>query len=355
MDIGVCVASQISDIDYVVEAEKLGFTDAWFADSQMLWSDCYASLALAADKTSQINIGTGVAVAGTRLPSVHAAGIASINQLAPRRTFFGVGSGNTAMRIMGLPPQRIKHFEEFLIEIKPLLSGKESMMKKGEKFIPIIHIMQDKKFVNFIEKIPMYISGFGPKSLGLAGKYGDGAILAFPSNAKNMEYCWLMIEEGAKSIGRQIQRDKYLTTALTAVSILDEGEKINSERVLKECGPMAMASIHYTYDQWRNFNHPPPAFFEDIWDDYCSMLEEFPKEKLHQRIHAGHNCWVIPEEQRFLTPSILESTCLIGTKEKLLEKITELSAAGLDKLMILPGLKPRYEVLARVSKDLIQT
>ena len=57
MDIGVCVASQISDIDYVVEAEKLGFTDAWFADSQMLWSDCYASLALAADKTSQINIG----------------------------------------------------------------------------------------------------------------------------------------------------------------------------------------------------------------------------------------------------------------------------------------------------------
>ena len=105
MDIGVCVASQISDIDYVVEAEKLGFTDAWFADSQMLWSDCYASLALAADKTSQINIGTGVAVAGTRLPSVHAAGIASINQLAPRRTFFGVGSGNTAMRIMGLPPQ----------------------------------------------------------------------------------------------------------------------------------------------------------------------------------------------------------------------------------------------------------
>ena len=137
--------------------------------------------------------------------------------------------------------------------------------------------------------------------------------------------------------------------------ITGEGEKINSERVLKECGPMAMASIHYTYDQWRNFNHPPPAIFEDIWDDYCSMLEEFPKEKLHQRIHAGHNCWVIPEEQRFLTPSILESTCLIGTKEKLLEKITELSAAGLDKLMILPGLKPRYEVLARVSKDLIQT
>ena len=353
MEIGICVASQISGIDYVVEAENLGFSDAWFGDSQMLWSDCYASLALAAEKTSKINIGTGVAIASTRLPSVHAAGIASINQLAPGRTFFGVGTGNTAMRVMGLPPQRIKDFEEFLSEIKPLLSGKESMMRSGEKNIPIIHIMQDKEFVNFKDKIPIYISGFGPKSLGLAGKYGDGAVLAYPRNAKIMKYFWELIEEGAKSSGREIQRDKYLTTALAAISILENGEKINSRRILKECGPMAMASIHYAYDQWRNFSHQPPSIFEDIWDDYCSMLDKFPKDKLHQRIHAGHNCWVIPEEEKYLTPSILQATCLIGTKEVLLEKISELSSAGLNKLMILPGLEPRYEVLKRVSGDLL--
>ena len=58
MDIGVCVASHIGDIGYVVRAEELGYSHAWLADSQMLWSDCYAALALAADKTSRINIGT---------------------------------------------------------------------------------------------------------------------------------------------------------------------------------------------------------------------------------------------------------------------------------------------------------
>ncbi|MDA1074550.1 MAG: LLM class flavin-dependent oxidoreductase, partial [Proteobacteria bacterium] len=57
MDIGVCVASHIGDIGYVVRAEELGYSHAWLADSQMLWSDCYAALALAADKTSRINIG----------------------------------------------------------------------------------------------------------------------------------------------------------------------------------------------------------------------------------------------------------------------------------------------------------
>ena len=87
MDIGVCVASRVTDIDYVVHAEQLGFSHAWMADSQMLWSDVYASLALAAERTETIKLGTGVAVSGTRPAAVNAAGIATINALAPGRTF----------------------------------------------------------------------------------------------------------------------------------------------------------------------------------------------------------------------------------------------------------------------------
>ncbi len=56
MDIGVCVASHIKDIDYVVRAEELGYSHAWLADSQMLWSDCYAALAVAATRTSRIRL-----------------------------------------------------------------------------------------------------------------------------------------------------------------------------------------------------------------------------------------------------------------------------------------------------------
>ena len=83
MDIGVCVASHINDVGYVVRAEELGFSHAWMADSQMLWSDCFATLALVADRTSRINIGTGVAISGTRPAPVNAAGIATINAMAP--------------------------------------------------------------------------------------------------------------------------------------------------------------------------------------------------------------------------------------------------------------------------------
>ncbi len=95
MQFGLCVHSKIDDIDLVVRAEELGFDAAWFADSQLLWSDAYACMALAATRTSTIRLGTGVAVVDTRLAPVTAHSIASINVLAPGRTVLGRPAGTS--------------------------------------------------------------------------------------------------------------------------------------------------------------------------------------------------------------------------------------------------------------------
>ncbi|MBQ62543.1 MAG: hypothetical protein CMQ19_10770 [Gammaproteobacteria bacterium] len=348
MDVGICVPSHVGDIDYVVRAEALGYSHAWLADSQMLWSDCYAALALAADRTSKIKIGTGVAITGTRPAAVNAAGIATINAMAPGRTFFGVGSGNTATRIMGLPPHRIAQYDRYLSEIRPLLKGEEAQMQHGSREIPIKHVMPDKGFVNFEDTIPMYVSGFGPRSLGLAGKHGDGAVITFPSSAAMMEKIWLMLEADG-----EVKRDEFYVTALTAMVVLDKGEAVDSDRVRHECGAMAMATVHYAYDQYRNFGHQPPNHLAGLWGDYVKMLEAVPEERRHQRIHWGHNCWVHPEEEKFLTKDLLQSTCLIGTQDELLEKLNALGEAGMDQVMNLPNFDPRSEVLERVAKDII--
>lgn len=355
MDLGVCVASHINDVDYVVRAEELGYSHAWLADSQMLWSDCYATLAVAATRTSRIKLGTGVAVSGTRPAPVNAAGIATINALAPGRTFFGVGAGNTAMRVMGLPPQRIKAFGRYLETIRPLLRGEEAQLPlpDGSADSPIRHIMSDKGFVNFADEIPMYVSGFGPKSLALAGKYGDGAVLALAANPDAMNSMWHYLEEGARDAQRTLVRETFYTTALTAITVLDAGEAVDSPRVKSECGAMAMATIHYAYDQWRNFGHQPPNHLAEVWDDYTAMLDKVPAERRHQRIHAGHNCWVIPEEEKFLTPKVLNSSALIGTRDQLIEQLHGLAAAGLKQVMILPNFDTRYENLERVAQDLL--
>ncbi len=354
MELGVCVASKIDDIDYVVRAEQLGFTHAWFADSQMIWSDPYACLALAADRTSAIRLGTGVAVAATRPAPVTAASIATINHIAPDRTFLGIGTGNTAMRIMGHKPMRIAEFDEYLTSLAPLLRGEEAELMWRGDVSPVRHIMADDGFVSFKPEIPMYVSGFGPRSLALAGKHGHGAVLSIPPDPAFMERIWGSIERGATEVGRTIDRSSFHTCSLTTMVVLEPGEAMDSDRVKEMCGAFAIASLHYTYDQFRNFGRPPSSpVIAEMWDDYRAVVEETPEERRHQRVHAGHNCWVLPEEERFVTADLIASTCLVGSPDQLLDRLAKLDAVGLDQVMLLPPLAPRYDVLESVGAEVI--
>src|SRR6266581_7426623 len=113
MEFGVMVATKIDDWQLIKYAEDLGYDRAWVPDSQMIWSDCYATLALAAVNTSRIKLGTGVAIPGTRLAPVTAHSIASINRLAPGRASLGIGTGHTAMRLMGQDPVPPAEFRDY--------------------------------------------------------------------------------------------------------------------------------------------------------------------------------------------------------------------------------------------------
>ena len=46
----------------LVVAEDSGFTQTWFYESQMLYSDVFVSMALAAEHTKRMKLGTGVTI-----------------------------------------------------------------------------------------------------------------------------------------------------------------------------------------------------------------------------------------------------------------------------------------------------
>ena len=85
MEFGIS-CEKIDEIGFVTHAENLGYDFCWVTDSQMIRSNPWAVLALAAQQTRTIKLGTGVAVPGLRLAPVAANGIATINRLAPGRT-----------------------------------------------------------------------------------------------------------------------------------------------------------------------------------------------------------------------------------------------------------------------------
>ena len=107
MDFGI-VTAKVDEIGYITHAENLGYTHCWVTDSQMIRSNCWAVLALAAQQTRTMRLGTGVNVPGLRLAPVTANGIATINRLAPGRCFMSLGTGHTAMRMLGPETDAVK-------------------------------------------------------------------------------------------------------------------------------------------------------------------------------------------------------------------------------------------------------
>jgi alkanesulfonate monooxygenase SsuD/methylene tetrahydromethanopterin reductase-like flavin-dependent oxidoreductase (luciferase family) len=196
----------------------------------------------------------------------------------------------------------------------------------------------------------MYVSAFGPRSMALAAAHGDGAVLSVPPQPEAMHRVWDLLSDGARTAGRALDRGRFLTCTLTTMVVLSPGESVSSARVREEAGAFAIAALHYSYEQWRQYGRRPPAHLADVWDDYVAILEEVPEERRHQRIHQGHNCWVLPEEERFVTPELIERTCLVGPPDELAARLRGLGDAGLDQVMLLPPLAVKEKVLADVAE-----
>ena len=122
MDFGITFPSYIRAYHDAKLAEDYGFTHAWFYDSHMCYSDVYASMALAAEHTRHLKIGSLVSILGNRIAPVTAHSVATINELAPGRVILGVGTGFTGRDVTpdALEPLFEKRMDGFSIAFHQL-------------------------------------------------------------------------------------------------------------------------------------------------------------------------------------------------------------------------------------------
>ena len=121
MDFGIALPTAADNWKVVQRAEELGFSHAWFYDTQMLSADCFVAMGAAAVHTKKIRLGTGVLVPSNRIAPVAANALATLNQLAPGRIDFGVGTGFTARRAMGFGAIKVKDMETYMHQVYGLL------------------------------------------------------------------------------------------------------------------------------------------------------------------------------------------------------------------------------------------
>src|SRR5499425_857803 len=163
MDFGIALPTAADSWKAAKEAEELGFTHAWFYDTQMLSADCFVAMGAAAVNTRRIRLGTGVLVPSNRIAPVTANALATLNRLAPGRIDFGVGTGFTARRAMGLGAIKIKALEAYIHQVYGLLRGEIVELEMEGERRKIRFLNPELPLFNTRDPIALHLSAFGPR------------------------------------------------------------------------------------------------------------------------------------------------------------------------------------------------
>src|SRR5215468_10796650 len=156
--------------------EALGYDSVWIADTGA-GPDAFVVGAAVASVTTRLRIGTAVIPVYTRTPSVMAAGVGSVAQLAPGRTVLGIGaSSETIVDAWGgvefsRPMQRIR---ETVGVLRSMLAGERVTFAGGT-----IRTRGFRLVSLPAQPVPIYLAALMPPMLELAGEIADGVIPNF--------------------------------------------------------------------------------------------------------------------------------------------------------------------------------
>src|SRR6185312_10408451 len=354
MDFGIGIPTAADSWKVAQRAEALGFTHAWFFDTQMITADPFVSMAAAALKTSKIRLGTGVLVPSNRLAAATANAFATLNGLAPGRIDFGVGTGFSARRAMGLGAMKLADMEEYIRVVYGLLAGDIVETDVEGKQRKIKFLNPEIGLFNTTDPIPLHVSAYGPRSQALTAKLGaawkcfiqdvPGAIGALES----MQKSWT-------DAGRA-KNDLY-ATAWVCGCVLRPGEDLTSERVAAQSGPRAAVLLHRHADRdqqgWQNTTvvEAPEGIAGEV-NAYVEMARDYePRDARYLNNHRGHFVFVKPEERHLITPELIRRTTFTAEEGEIIQRIEALRSAGWSQIVIpvVPGQEDAMEDWARVK------
>ena len=265
MEFAIAMATAADAWKLVQRAEDLGFSNAWFYDTQMLSADCFVAMGAAAVKTERIRLGTGVLIPSNRIAPVTANALASLNQMAPGRIDFGVGTGFTGRRAMGLGAMKLADMEDYIRVVRGLLEGEilETEFEGQRRKIKFLN--PDLGLINTEDPIPLHISAYGPRSRALVAKLGAGWL----NFVGDVDTAVASLEEMHKSWAGAGQDLNELTATEFALGcVLADGEPFDSPRAIAQAGPRAAVVLHRAADEaiagWQNSSGIPDAAAEAV-------------------------------------------------------------------------------------------
>jgi 5,10-methylenetetrahydromethanopterin reductase len=313
----------VKDVDEIHRrarrVEELGYDGIFLGESHLSSIDSFQTLASCSLLTKRVLLGIAVTNMVFRHPTVLAGAAASLNEISKGRAILGLGTGDGPVYSQGRKATPLAEFEKGVTMIRDLVQGRPVDFPTGKIGIAFN-----------LRPVPVYVSAEGPMGLRLAGRSADGVILGTGFDLRVFDWAKKRISEGTAAAGRKDSELAILAAGMLCVR--DDGNE--ARRIVRN--RIANRAHH-------NFRF---------------TLETVPAIELEgvKKFMAGFNL-MKPMEDRvdpdLVNDYLVHRFSIAGTPRECIERIEELTAAGVEHLMLTPARKVYHETVEAFAKSVI--
>lgn len=207
------------DLELIAHLDRLGFDEAWAGEHHSTGWETIASpemfLAVAAERTRHIRLGTGVVSLPYHHPLMVADRIVLLDHLTRGRVNFGVGPGGhlTDALMLGIAPGDLRPMmAERLDVVMRLLTTTEPVTHAGDGYELNEAVLQLRPFQR--PHPPVFVTSMeSPAGMVLAGRHGTGVlsltVAKGPSGPVDLSAHWAIAEESAERHGTRVSRQDW--------------------------------------------------------------------------------------------------------------------------------------------------
>ena len=306
MKFGITIKPDLS-VERIVsltqQAETAGFEYGWIFDSHVLWKEPYPLLTLMANATRKMRLGPCVTNPAVRDLTVTASLFATLNLISGGRMELGIGRGDSSRRVLGKKPVTPAELERAVVTFRALTAGQE-VQYEG----------QPARLTWATGSPPVWIAGYGPKVLSLAGRIADGVILQF-ADPDLIAWCLGFVWQGAKEAGRDPKSIEVMAAAPVWVS-----------------DDLVLARQRVRWFPALVSNHVVDLISRYKPEDLPASLTSYVQDRAGYDYQ--HHAEVGSDNARFVRDEVVDRFCLVGPVEAHRQKLRKLAEVGVTQFNI---------------------
>ncbi len=295
------------------DIEAAGFDGAGILDSQVLARDAFVILAQAATQTSRLSLFPAVTNPVTRHATVLASAMQSVEELAPGRTRFIIGTGYTSASTIGRKAATLKEMRACVMQVKALLAGETVDFNGTPAHLPYAGG----------SPIPVLMAASGPKAIELAGEIADGVLLLVGFNPGLLDWSYSHLEAGARRAGRRVEDLQVMWAVRTSLGVSIEAARRHAQPTAVHWG------IRWEGEWARRAGiRMPDIAIPEAVQAIKPDLSHAPDWEAAIRATA-----YMPQET---VAELCDALGLIGTPEYCAKRIIEMEKLGVRELYLMP-------------------